>query len=330
MKIGTIGSGFIVSNFINATRSNENCEVIACYSRSKETGEAFASKNGVDKVYTDLDEMLNDESINFIYVASPNSLHYPQTKKALLAGKNVICEKPFTSTKEELEELIQIAKEKGLYLFEAIIPIHLPNYKWLKTQLDRVGELKIVQCNFSQYSSKYDAFKAGKNPNVFNTEFSGGALMDINLYNIHFVMGLYGKPKAVHYYANLEEGIDTSGVAILEYDNFIATCTGCKDSRSKNLSQIQGNKGYFLIEQESSRIVDIVCNFPANFGGSATTYGVQENSNGMHYEVKDFLEIYHSGNHQACLDLLDYSLDVITVIEALRKDAGVIFAADNK
>lgn len=330
MKIGTIGSGFIVSNFINATRSNEGCEVVACYSRKKETGEAFAEKNGISKVYTDLDEMLNDDNINFIYVASPNSLHYPQTKKALLAGKNVICEKPFTSSAEELEELIQIAKEKGLYLFEAIIPIHLPNFKWLKTQLDRVGELKIVQCNFSQYSSKYDAFKAGKNPNVFNTEFSGGALMDINLYNIHFVMGLYGVPKAVHYYANLEEGIDTSGVAILEYDNFVATCTGCKDSKSKNLSQIQGNKGYFLIEQESSRVVDVISNFSSNFGGTATTYSVQENSNGMHYEMKDFSEIYHANDYQACLGLLDYSLDVMRVIEALRKDAGVVFAADKK
>ena len=330
MRIGTIGTGFIVSNFINASRSNENCEVVACYSRKLETGEAFAAKNGVNKVYTDLNEMLNDETIDTIYVASPNSVHYEQAKMALNAGKNVICEKPFTSTSAELKELIALAKEKQLYLFEAIIPIHLPNFKWLKTQLDRVGELKIVQCNFSQYSSKYDAFKAGKNPNVFNTNFSGGALMDINMYNIHFVMGLFGKPEEVHYFANKEEGIDTSGVVIMKYPNFVATCVGCKDSKSKNLSQIQGNKGYFLIEQESSRVVDVVSNFSSNFSGLATTYSVQENSNGMHYELKDFLEIVENNDYEACWNLLDYSLDVLEVIEACRKDAGVVFAADNK
>ena len=101
MKIGTIGTGFIVSNFINASRTNENCEVVACYSRKLETGSAFAEKNGVGKVYTDLNEMLNDETIDTIYVASPNSVHYEQTKMALNAGKNVICEKPFTSTSAE-------------------------------------------------------------------------------------------------------------------------------------------------------------------------------------------------------------------------------------
>lgn len=330
MKIGTIGTGFIVSNFINASRSNENCEVVACYSRKAETGEAFAAKNGIGKVYTDLNEMLNNPEIDTIYVASPNSVHFEQSKRALMAGKNVICEKPFTSTSSELKELIALAKEKHLYLFEAIIPIHLPNYKWLKTQLDRVGELKIVQCNFSQYSSKYDAFKAGKNPNVFNTQFSGGALMDINMYNIHFVMGLFGKPEEVHYFANKEEGIDTSGVVILKYPNFIATCVGCKDSKSKNMAQIQGNKGYFLVDQEPSRVVEIVSNFGSNFSGLATTYSVQENSNGMHYELKDFLEIVENNDYDACLKLLDYSLDVLEVIEACRKDAGVVFAADNK
>ena len=116
----------------------------------------------------------------------------------------------------------------------------------------------------------------------------------------------------------------------MKYPNFVATCVGCKDSKSKNLSQIQGNKGYFLIEQESSRVVDVVSNFGSNFSGLATTYSVQENSNGMHYELKDFLEIVENNDYEACWNLLDYSLDVLEVIEACRKDAGVVFAADNK
>lgn len=326
MKIGTIGTGFIVDTFLNATRTNENCDVIACYSRNLEKGEAFAAKHGIAKVYTDMDEMFKDPDIDFIYVASPNSLHYPQSKRALLAGKNVICEKPFTSNIKELEDLTEIAKEKNLFIFEAIIPIHLPNFKWLQNNIDKVGDIKLVQCNFSQYSSRYDAFKRGETPNVFTPEFSGGALMDINIYNIHFVMRLFGNPKSVHYYANVERGIDTSGVLIMQYDHFVATCTGCKDSKSKNLSQIQGDKGYFLIDQESSRCMQV----ETNVGQLQLHTGLQEIGVGMHYELYDFLDIVARNDYQACLDLLEYSKSVMRVLDAARASSNIVFTADQK
>ena len=326
MKIGTIGTGSIVELFIAAARQHDNCEIAACYSRKQKTGEEFATKLNIAKIYTDMDMMFQDSEIDFIYVASPNSLHYLQSKKALLAGKNVICEKPFTSTVEELDDLIQIAKEKGLYLFEAIIPIHLPNFKWLKQHVHEVGDLKMIQCNFSQYSSRYDAFKRGENPNVFNAEFSGGALMDINLYNIHFTMGLFGIPKSVHYFANIENGIDTSGTVILDYGSFKSTCVGAKDSKSKNMNQIQGDKGYFIVDQESSRCVVI----ESHTKKRQTFTSFQDNPNGMYYEIQDFLDIVAKKDYQACYDLLAYSKQVLEVVVAARQDANIVFVADQK
>ncbi len=324
MKIGTIGTGFIVERFIAAARMNENCEIVACYSRTEEKGKAFAEKNQVGKVYTDLDAMFSDKEIDCIYVASPNSLHYPQSKKALLAGKNVICEKPFTSTSKELQELIEIAKKGNRFLFEAIIRLHLPNYKWLQKHWNKVGNLKFVQCNYSQYSSRYDAFLAGKKPNVFNPEFSGGAIMDINVYNIHFAVGLFGAPQKVHYFANLQDGIDTSGIVILDYGKFFVSLLGCKDSRSKNFSQIQGDQGYILIDQGAGRCGQVT----TYLDKEETVIGLQEISNGMFYEIQDFLKIVNQQDYQACWDLLEESRSVIEIIEAARKDAGVIFPAD--
>lgn len=156
--------------------------------------------------------------------------------------------------------------------------------------------------------------------------------MDINMHNIHFVMGLFGKPEEVHYFANKEEGIDTSGVVIMKCPNFVAICVGCKDSRSKNCAQIQGNKGYFYIDREPSGVVDVESNFVSAVTDlpTATTYSVQENSNGMYYELKDFLEIIESNDYDACLELLNYSLSVMEVIETARKNAGIIFEADSK
>ncbi|MFR4218298.1 MAG: Gfo/Idh/MocA family protein [[Clostridium] innocuum] len=178
--------------------------------RKKDSAKPLADKYGIDKIYTDLDEMLQDEDINFVYVASPNSLHFKHSLKALQAGKHVICEKPFTSTVDEFDILVDTAKNI-LYLFEAIVSSYA-SYLNIK-QLPRLGTIRMVQCNFSQYSSRYDIL-AGETPNVFNPEFSGGASSNINIYNLHYVIGLFGKPTEIHYYANKHtNGIDTSGVA---------------------------------------------------------------------------------------------------------------------
>ena len=98
MKIATIGSGSIVHNLLDGIRETSGISCEAVYSRSRKKGEELAAKYGVGKVYTELKELMQDEQVDFIYVASPNSLHYEHVKKALLAGKNVLCEKPMVIT----------------------------------------------------------------------------------------------------------------------------------------------------------------------------------------------------------------------------------------
>ena len=114
MKIGTIGSGRIVHNILDAVAVTEGMCCEAVYSRNFETGKELADKYGVKKVYTKLADLMEDKEVDFIYVASPNSLHYEQAKMALEYGKNVICEKPFTATRETAAELVRMAKVKGL------------------------------------------------------------------------------------------------------------------------------------------------------------------------------------------------------------------------
>ena len=155
IRLGTIGSGFIVHNILDAVEKTEGIRCVAVYSRSREKGQQLAEKYGVKKVYTDMSEFLADEELNCVYVASPNSLHFEQAKQALLAGKHVLCEKPFCPRLEEAKELVQIAKEKHLLLMEAVPTTYLPNYEVLKRELPKIGRVKLVQGNFSQYSSRY-------------------------------------------------------------------------------------------------------------------------------------------------------------------------------
>ena len=125
MNIGILGTGSIARTMAAefAKVPAFRCEAVC--SRQQATGEALAQQFGIPKVYTDYDAMLADPDIELVYIATPNSLHYAQTKAALLAGKNVLCEKPFVPTVAEADELIALAKEKHLFLFEAITTMHL-------------------------------------------------------------------------------------------------------------------------------------------------------------------------------------------------------------
>ena len=149
MNIGILGTGSIARTMAAefAKVPAFRCEAVC--SRQQATGEALAQQFGIPKVYTDYDAMLADPDIELVYIATPNSLHYAQTKAALLAGKNVLCEKPFVPTVAEADELIALAKEKHLFLFEAITTAHHPNYALAKQYLDDIGSLRIVSASSS-------------------------------------------------------------------------------------------------------------------------------------------------------------------------------------
>lgn len=325
MRIGTVGTGAIVEDFLTGMEQVENVECTAVFSRSEETARALADKFNVKKFYTAYDELLCDGDVDFIYIASPNSLHFKQALQALQKGKHVICEKPFTSTVQEVKTLTDLAREKELFLFEAVTTIHFPNYKKVKEHIGAIGDLKLVQCNYSQYSSRYDKFLLGEVTNIFSPEFSGGALTDINIYNLHFAIGLFGRPKEVKYAANLAgNGIDTSGIALLEYDDFVCECTGAKDSNSPSFAIIQGTKGYIRVNGP----VNSCTSFEVGMGGSVETYNYHANSDRFVYEIKEFADIYENRDYKRCYGLFDHSVAVIETAVKARKDAGVVFAAD--
>jgi len=325
MKIGTIGTGNIVHTFLEAVRDTENVECTAVYSRKEETARQLAGLFQVEQIYTDYEKMLADDNIDFIYIASPNSLHFEQAKKALQSGKNVICEKPFTSTVQEAEVLIDLAAENDLFLFEAITTLYFPNFIKIKEMLSSIGVLKVVQCNYSQYSSRYDKLLEGEVTNVFDPAFSGGALMDINIYNAHFVTGLFGQPQQVTYLANkAENGIDTSGILMMKYPGLICECVGAKDSASPSFAVLQGTKGYIRLNSSSNECLS----FEVGTGDKVQTCNVQLPANRMTFEIAAFESMYAHGDKKKSRVLLEHSLGVMKTITAARQYAGIVFAAD--
>lgn len=321
MNLCAIGTGAITKSMLAEFQRSDVLRCTSIYSRKEETGRAMAEAFGLERVYTDFDVMLADPAIDMVYVASPNSIHYGQTKAALLAGKHVICEKPFAPTVAEAEELIALAKEKGLLLFEAITTAHHPHYGFVKENLPKLGKLKVVSATFCQFSSRYPALLAGKPSPVLNHAFAGGALMDINLYNIHFVVGLFGAPKSVRYFPNRHEsGVDTSGMLVLEYEDFLCQCTGAKDCAARNGVQIIGEDGYMEITPSSSNCQTVELNVR---GKEPVSVHLPENP--WYHEVQDIGRLVAAKDYDYCYKALETTRNVVEVLEKARAYAGFNF-----
>lgn len=250
MRLAIIGSGKIVQEVLPVLGDLPAIELRAICGRAQSTDKlnGLAAKFGIRRVYTDFAECLADPNLDTAYIALPNTLHYEYAKAALLAGKNLICEKPFTMNLAQFDELQQIAEDKQLILVEAITTAYQSNYLAVKECLPEIGVLKMIQCGYSQYSSRYDAFERGEIAPAFDPAMGGGALMDLGIYPIHFAVGLLGEPVSVSYSPNMDKGVDTSGVAVLDYGDHKVVCVCAKDSGAPNRQVIQGVKGSIIMD----------------------------------------------------------------------------------
>lgn len=321
MKIGIVGAGTIVPYFLNGVASVEDVTVIAIAGQESDLDvmNSLKKEHGITHVFIDYTNMLESD-IDTVYVAVPNHLHYQFAKEALKMKKNVLLEKPFAATFEQAKELVELAREQDVILFEAISNQYLPNYIKTKELLSQLGDIKIVQLNYSQYSRRYDLFKEGQILPVFDPKKSGGALMDINVYNIHFIVGLFGEPDKITYIANVERGIDTSGILTLEYATFQCVAIGAKDCQSPVSVNIQGDKGYIHSDSPSNGYDKFTLG--TNIG-EQTSFELNEKSNHLCYEIEQFHDLVYHQNRETASKLNEHSLEVARILDEARKQIGI-------
>lgn len=319
MRIGVVGNGMIVEWMFRDIKAllDVTAEAICVREKSLEKGRELADKNGVKDVYTDYGVFLEKGDFDTVYIGIANHMHYAYVKQALEAGKHVICEKPFTVTAQETRELSDLARAKRLFLWEAFKIPYSPIFQTVQEHLSDIGEIKMAQCNYSRISSRYGRYQAGEVLPAFDPECAGGCLYDINLYNLHFVTGLFGKPAKVHYFANRGyNGIDTSGTAILEYDGFHAVCTGAKDSSSPCYGLVQGTEGCIRVEGavSSAPYVELIT-------AKETRRLADDPENGvLTGEFREFAKQLHEGDLESCYKMLDHSVIMMEVVDEAVKD----------
>ena len=337
MKLGFAGAGMISVEVLKELAKTGGYEInaICATPGSEDKLAALCAEFGIGSFYTDYGTMLERSDTDTVYIAVPNHLHFSFCKKALDTGKHVICEKPFTSNYKEAEILYALAKEKGLIIIEAVSTRYLPNVLKIKEEIKSLGNIKIVSMNHSQYSSRYDAFKAGSVLPAFNPAMSGGALMDLNIYNINFAVMLFGEPRRVDYHANIDRGIDTSGVLTMDYGSFQCVSVAAKDCYAPASTSIQGDEGCILLDSVLNHADSyrILMNRNEGSGRKTTAEPEEFNYNGnrsrIDYEFSAFKSMICNMETDKADSMMQITLMTMKIQTEARKKAGIIFPADN-
>ena len=327
MRIGIVGTNFVSDMFMEAAEPISDIMVTAVTSGHREHADAFALKYGIRNVYNSLAELLKDKDVDMVYLGVPNSLHASLAKQCILAGMPVFVEKPFATNLREAEEVFKLAKEKNVYVHDGIVPLYTDNFRTMKESLELCGTVRRAVFSFGKYSSRYLAYLNGENPTTFRPEFSNGSLMDLGVYCLANVVGLFGKPSSVCAHAvKLETGVDGAAEAILTYPGFDAVVMTSKISNSAISSEIEGELGTMVIEQPSlvSRI----------WFNDLRTKEKQlisvDTDNAFGFQLQDILDDFAAGRTESERVPHSLSLDVMNVLDECRRSAGIVYPADGK
>ncbi|KAB0291854.1 Gfo/Idh/MocA family oxidoreductase [Vibrio fortis] len=324
IKFAVIGTNWITQKFVQAAHEVNAMQLTAVYSRNLESAVEFGKEFGVETHYTDIDELANDPAIDAVYIASPNSFHCQQAIMLMEHNKHVICEKPIASNIREATKMFEVAKDNNVVLFEAYKSQYLPNFQAVRQALPKIGRIHKAHISYCQYSSRYQRYLDGENPNTFNPTFSNGSLVDIGFYSVAAAVSLFGKPQSVQASAHLlESGVDGHGSAIFYYPEFDVTLAHSKVSDSYAYSEIQGELGAILIDHiaECTHVKIQYRN------GDVEELSQPQRENSMCYEAEMFAQVL-KGNEEAQSQAQQRALTVSELITEMRRQVGVHYPAD--
>ncbi|MBQ5553193.1 MAG: gfo/Idh/MocA family oxidoreductase, partial [Erysipelotrichaceae bacterium] len=223
---------------------------------------------------------------------------------------------------KDAKKLIDYANKHDLILFEAIPTAYNPYYLKAVEEVKTLGDIRLVACNYSQYSRRYDRFKKGEILPAFDKKLAGGALLDLGVYNVRFVIGMFGKPRKVVYHPNVEKGVDTSGILVLDYGKFKATCVAAKDCKAESYCVIEGEKGYLRNNTTASRCAD----FTKRYNNGEEERFFQEKRgefDSWKYEQAEFIRLFKEKDLECAKAYNRLTLIEAKVLDEALKSAGL-------
>ena len=312
-----VGTGKIANKVAKEVVTNPGHKIVAVYNRTKAKAEKFAKKYN-STVYESALEAINDPLVDGVYIATTNETHFSFAKLCLENHKPVLCEKPITGNAKELEELIRISKDSNTFLKEAMWtwfnPVANKVKEWIKE--DRIGKIKSVDCIFNMPIFGYNKAKG----RYISPARYGGALLDLGVYSVRYVYELFGVPKSIESRGKLYNGIDLFNVSIFKYDGFEARVSSQINALVGEHCNIIGEKGTIKV--------------PLFHMASKATLKTKDGKEVFKDKKKKFatqfrvVAEYIKNEAPNSLVSLESSLEVMKIMDEIRKQIGVIFPGE--
>ena len=318
LRWGIISTGRIANDFAEGVAQLEDASVLAVASRTQEAADEFGARHGVERCYASYEALAADPDLDAIYVATPHPFHAPNCILCLEAGKAVLCEKPFTINTVELEGVVALAREKGLFLMEGMWSRFMPATVKLRELLATgvIGDINIVDIDFG--------FRAPFNPQhrLFAPALGGGALLDIGVYSLSFASMVLGKPGRVVSMAHLgASGVDENAAIILGYESgalttistAIRTSTPQRAVINGTLGRITMHPPYWFPERITLEV----------YGAESTVMDIPMNGNGFNHEAAEVARCIGAGQLESEIMPLDESLEIMRTMDEIRAQWGL-------
>lgn len=313
----SLGCG-VIANELAQAMAKEGLTLYGVANRTYSKAVDFAKKYNIPNVYKSIDDALNDENVDIIYISTPHNTHIKYLRQALKKGKHILCEKSITLNIDELEEAKKLAEENNVILAEAMTIYHMPIYKRLNEIIDSgaLGELKIIQMNFGSYK-EYDMANRFFNPNL-----AGGALLDIGVYALSFIRWFMSeKPTQIcSQVKNAPSGVDEqAGILLMNNVGEMATVTLSLHAKQPKRATASFDKGYIEM-YDYPRGERAVITYTDDNHQEIIECGNTDDA--LRYEVID-MENAVAGKGSKMH--LDYTTDVMSIMTDIRKDWGLYY-----
>ena len=322
-RIGIIGCGWIAEKMAITLQGMEKVEAYAIASRDLNKAETFAQKWNFTRAYGSYEEMLDDELVDLVYIATPHSHHYAHTRLSLLKGKPVLCEKAFTANAKEAEELLQLAKEKNLFLTEAIWTRYMPLSQTICGLVDNgaIGRPQLLTANLC-----YPNYHKER---MHKPELAGGALLDLGVYTLNLAAMVFGTDiiRTTSACIKTDTGVDAQNSITLEYaDGKMAILCSSQMAKSDRQGIISGDKGFMIVDNINNP--QKVSVYDSDYQLTAV-YNCPPQITGYEYQVYASIEALENGWLESPFMPHQETLRIMRQMDELRKEWGVIYPSDN-
>ena len=319
MNIGFIGAGRIANTLASTMARMEDVNLYAVAARDLDRAQAFAAQYGFNKSYGSYEEMLRDPHVELVYIATPHSHHFEHMKLCIAHGKNVLCEKAFTLNAAQARQIAALAREKGVYVAEAIWTRYMPSRAMIDEVLASgiIGSISTLTCNLS-YPVTYKE-------RIVRPELAGGALLDVGIYGLNFALMHFGDDilrtdSSVRF---TDTGVDAMETITLHYrDGRMAVITAGVLARGDRKGIFYGDKGYIIVENinnpQSISVYDLTDTLVKKLEVPAQISGYE-------YQIREAMARIRAGEIEAASMPLDTTIAVMERMDALRKDWGLIY-----